>query len=144
MEWTDFMSKLVNSNWHKLASWSEYIYNVFNDTVSISACIMSNGRVIVNNELERVWKEAVAPQFEVISRNSHGGSEKPRRTWAMISHAEIRTGHIPNTGPNCYRLIQLARSALLVSWIMLVIYLGCSYTRYFSWKYNSCNRDKNN
>jgi hypothetical protein len=35
------------------------IYNLFNDAFSISDYIASNERMIVNNELERMWKEAV-------------------------------------------------------------------------------------
>jgi hypothetical protein len=35
------------------------IYSLFNDALSISDNIASNERLIVNNELERKWKEAV-------------------------------------------------------------------------------------
>jgi hypothetical protein len=31
---------------------------LFHDAVSISDYVMSNGRMMVNNELERIWKEA--------------------------------------------------------------------------------------
>jgi hypothetical protein len=36
-----------------------FIYSLFNDTFSSSAYIASNERMIVNNELERMWKETV-------------------------------------------------------------------------------------
>jgi hypothetical protein len=36
-----------------------FIYNLFNGTVSISDKKASDERMIVNNELERMWKEAV-------------------------------------------------------------------------------------
>jgi hypothetical protein len=35
------------------------IYSLFNDAVSKWKCIASNGWFIVNNELERIWKELV-------------------------------------------------------------------------------------
>jgi hypothetical protein len=38
---------------------------LFNDTVSISDCIASNDRT--NNELERIWKEALVVQLKAIS-----------------------------------------------------------------------------
>jgi hypothetical protein len=36
-----------------------FIYSLFNDSFSISYYIASNEMMIVNNELERMWKEAV-------------------------------------------------------------------------------------
>jgi hypothetical protein len=36
-----------------------FIYSIFNDVFCISHYITSNERMIVNNELERIWKEAV-------------------------------------------------------------------------------------
>jgi hypothetical protein len=36
-----------------------FTYSLFNDAVSISDYIASNERMIVNNELERMWKETV-------------------------------------------------------------------------------------
>jgi hypothetical protein len=36
-----------------------FIYSLFNDNFSISDYIASNEKMIVNNELERMWKEAV-------------------------------------------------------------------------------------
>jgi hypothetical protein len=36
-----------------------FIYSLFNDAFSISDYIASNERMIVKNELERMWKEAV-------------------------------------------------------------------------------------
>jgi hypothetical protein len=36
-----------------------FIYSLFNYAFSISDCTVSNERMIVNNELERMWKEAV-------------------------------------------------------------------------------------
>jgi hypothetical protein len=36
-----------------------FIYSLFNDAFSISDYITSNERMIVNNELERMWNEVV-------------------------------------------------------------------------------------
>jgi hypothetical protein len=36
-----------------------FIYSLFNDAFNSSDYIASNERMIVNNELERIWKEAV-------------------------------------------------------------------------------------
>jgi hypothetical protein len=36
-----------------------FVYSLFNDVFSISDYIASNERMIVNNELGRMWKEAV-------------------------------------------------------------------------------------
>jgi hypothetical protein len=36
-----------------------FICGLFNDAASNSNCMASNDRIIVNNELERIWKEAV-------------------------------------------------------------------------------------
>jgi hypothetical protein len=36
-----------------------FIYSLFNDAFSSSDYVTSNERIIVNNELERMWKEAV-------------------------------------------------------------------------------------
>jgi hypothetical protein len=52
-----------------------FIYSLFNDAFSISDYIASNKRMIVNNELERMWKETVVAQFKVLSRHLPGGTE---------------------------------------------------------------------
>jgi hypothetical protein len=45
----------------------EFIYSLFNDAFSVSDFIASNEMIMVNNELERMWKEAVVactiPEF---------------------------------------------------------------------------------
>jgi hypothetical protein len=53
-----------------------FIYSLFNDTFSKSDYIASNERMIVNNELERKWKEAVVAQFKVLSRHLPGGTKE--------------------------------------------------------------------
>jgi hypothetical protein len=56
--------------------------------------IALNGRLIVNNELESTWKEAVVAKFEVSSRHVHGGTEETHEFLVHDSHvqAQIRTG----------------------------------------------------
>jgi hypothetical protein len=72
---------------------------------------MSKDRLIVNDEWESVWKEAVLSSFVVLSRQSPGGSEKSTKGPLRIARvpAEVRTGHLPYTGQKLYRSSQLAR-----------------------------------
>jgi hypothetical protein len=44
---------------------------------------------LVNNELERVWKEAVVAQFKVLSQHLTGGIEKTTNT--PVGIADVRT-----------------------------------------------------
>jgi hypothetical protein len=39
------------------------VYSLFNNAFSISDYIVSNERMRVNNELERMWKEGTIPAF---------------------------------------------------------------------------------
>jgi hypothetical protein len=45
--------------WHTAERELLFAYSLFNDAFRSSDCIASNDRMIVNNELERAWKEAV-------------------------------------------------------------------------------------
>jgi hypothetical protein len=47
----------------------------FDDASSSPECIMSNGRMMLNMELERVWKEMVMAWFHVLSQNLSVGTE---------------------------------------------------------------------
>jgi hypothetical protein len=59
--------------------------------------------MIVNNELERIWKEVIMAYFEVVSQSFSGGSEIP--TVGLISVlAEIQTKHLPTRSLKCYCL----------------------------------------
>jgi hypothetical protein len=40
-----------------------FILGLFNKTLNNSHYITSNERIIVNNELDRMWKEAVVPNL---------------------------------------------------------------------------------
>jgi hypothetical protein len=50
-----------------------------------------------DDELERIWQEAVVASFKVISRNSPGETEKkPQKTSIMITGAENRNLDLAN------------------------------------------------
>jgi hypothetical protein len=51
-----------------LDRWNFTINIWFNYAVSTVLYIVLNGRTTMNNELERMWKEAVMAQFEVLSQ----------------------------------------------------------------------------
>jgi hypothetical protein len=53
-----------------------FIYSLFNNTFGSSDCIASNGRMIVNNELESMRKEVVVAKFKVLSQHLPGGAEE--------------------------------------------------------------------
>jgi hypothetical protein len=46
-----------------------YLCGSFNDVDGSSNYVASDGRM--NNEMERIWKEALVAFFEVISRHHH-------------------------------------------------------------------------
>jgi hypothetical protein len=51
-------------------------YNLFKGTIRYSYCIASTDWMIVGNELERMWKEAVVVQFRALSRHFHEETEE--------------------------------------------------------------------
>jgi hypothetical protein len=59
-----------------------FFYDVFNNAFSNLDYIESNGRMIVNNELERMRKEAAVALFEVLSR--HLPFTFPCRSWYNV------------------------------------------------------------
>jgi hypothetical protein len=48
---------------------------LLNDTVSNSDYGVSNGNILINDELERMWKKAVVAYFKVLSRYYRAGTE---------------------------------------------------------------------
>jgi hypothetical protein len=62
-----------------------FIYNLFNDAFSSTDYILSNERMTVNNELERMWKEAVVAQFKVLSQHLLGGGTEE-------NHKKLQSG----------------------------------------------------
>jgi hypothetical protein len=53
-----------------------FIHGFFNDIVSISDCIVSNGRMMANNELEKMWKKEVMASFDLLPQHLPGGTEE--------------------------------------------------------------------
>jgi hypothetical protein len=55
--------------------------------------------VLMNNELEKLWKEAVVAKFKVQFRHMHEGTEKNRKNLVRIAGiwVEIWTRDLPNT-----------------------------------------------
>jgi hypothetical protein len=53
---------------------SIYLY-LLNDADSVSDHIASNDRMVNDNELEIIWKEAGVVKLKTISRNLPGGTE---------------------------------------------------------------------
>jgi hypothetical protein len=45
------------------------LINVFNNSSSKSDYIISKDKMIVNNELERIWKETVVVQFKILPQH---------------------------------------------------------------------------
>jgi hypothetical protein len=56
-----------------------FIYGLFNDTNSISECNMSGEWMIVNDEFEMMWKEAVMAWFKILSHHSPTDWVKPQK-----------------------------------------------------------------
>jgi hypothetical protein len=46
-----------------------FFFCLFNTSLNVSDCIAPNDWMVVNSELQRMWKEAVMAQFEILSRN---------------------------------------------------------------------------
>jgi len=49
---------------------------LFNDAFSSWNCVASNGKGSVDDELERIWEEAVVPSFELQSPHVPFGTEE--------------------------------------------------------------------
>jgi hypothetical protein len=56
------------------------------------------------DDLERMWKEVVVAELEVLSLYLPGGTEASFRFICVV--AEFRTKDLPNTFQNYYRLSQ--------------------------------------
>jgi hypothetical protein len=73
--------------------------------------------MIVSDELERIWKEAVRPNV----RHCHGiFLDTVRKTAKYLGivgvPVEIRTGHLPNTSTKCYSLKTVTRFTTIASY----------------------------
>jgi hypothetical protein len=61
---------------HRILFVLVFITYLFNDTVHSWDYIALNDRMIMNIDLERMWKEAVVAWFEVLCRHLPGGTEE--------------------------------------------------------------------
>jgi hypothetical protein len=59
--------------------------------------------MVVNNELEKIWRKVVVAYFEVISQSLPGGTEEDKSGLSGVT-ARIRTGHLLITSHNQYHL----------------------------------------
>jgi hypothetical protein len=64
---------------------------------------------LMNDELQRIWKEDVVAYFKVLSQHSHGGTEENHELSLVSVLAKSRIGHLLNIYQKRYRLSQLAR-----------------------------------
>lgn len=73
--------------------------------------------MIMNDELEMMWKQAVVAQFNALSRNLPAGTEGITKISVRIAgaQADIRTGDLPNASRNRCCLSQLAPFSALRS-----------------------------
>jgi hypothetical protein len=55
---------------------------------------------LANNELERMWKEVIMAQFEILSWHLHGGTERNRENYCQDSQF---LGQDLNLEPPVYR-----------------------------------------
>jgi hypothetical protein len=54
-----------------------FICSVFKDALGFFPdCTELNARMVVNNELERIWKAVVVAYFKLLSHNFLGGTEE--------------------------------------------------------------------
>jgi hypothetical protein len=56
-----------------------FYYRSFKDAACSSNHFAANNRMIMNDEFQRMWKEAVMTWYEVILRHSSGGTEENHR-----------------------------------------------------------------
>jgi hypothetical protein len=100
-----------------------FTYNLFNAAFNISDYIASNERMIVNNELERMWKEAVVAKFMVLSRHLPGGTKE--------NHEKPQSGQ-PVSGPRIEHGTSRIRSRSANHSTTTFGFYACSY--HTKWK----------
>jgi hypothetical protein len=104
-----------------------FVGTLFNDAVSNSDHKVSNCWVIVNNELERMWKEAAPAYFKVFRWHFPGGTEENQEKSLRIISVSvgIQTGNLPSTiQKRCRmsRLVQFNPVILVIMWRLVVWY----------------------
>jgi hypothetical protein len=65
-------------------------------TLSTAHNAASNGWMIVNNKLEKIWKEEVVASFKLLSRHFLGGTEEKLKPYIRIVgvSAQIQNGDL--------------------------------------------------
>jgi hypothetical protein len=72
-----------------------------------------NGRWLVKNDLERLWKEAVVAKYEVLLCIYIEELKKTTKNFGVVSvQVKIWIGHMQNSGQKNYWLNQLAPSKI--------------------------------
>ena len=74
--------------------------NVFNNAVSNTDCVESNGKMVRENTLKRVWKEALMFKFEVLCRSQSRGTgenDKNPEVGQFIFGKRLERGDVQNT-----------------------------------------------
>jgi hypothetical protein len=124
---------------------------LFNDAVSSSDCVTANDRMVVNNEIGRMWKNTVVACFKPQSLYVPGWIEENCKNPVRIVFvpAEIRTGHLWNTSQNRNRLTYFPRWVCVTVLALTVIHRGLHHwnTRYCDatdWKQGGGSLEKCN
>jgi hypothetical protein len=66
--------------------------------------------ILMNNELEMIWKGEVAASFEVESLHLPEETKNNSRKFRIVGvSAKIRTENVPSTGQKGHRMSQIAR-----------------------------------
>jgi hypothetical protein len=69
-------------------------YSLFNDAFSVTRTV-SNERVM-NDELERMWKEVIVAKFKVLSRHFFNGATAQSRPWPpLLRFLNLTHGRTP-------------------------------------------------
>jgi hypothetical protein len=72
-------------------------------------------RRLVNNKLERIWKEAIMVQSRYYpSTFLEGRSKTTEKLGTVGVLPEIRTEYIPHTNVGCYHYINLLRDPIVL------------------------------
>lgn len=94
----------------KLSLFHVYVCSLFNDAVTQTINILSNLKMKLNNQLQRMWKKVVMPKFKVLSQHlSERIKESHKKIVRIVGFpAEIRNGHPWNMSNKRYPLNHLA------------------------------------
>jgi hypothetical protein len=92
----------------------KFVQSFINHAISNSDYIPSNDWLLVNNEVERMWKNVVVAWLKVIYRILPEDTAITTKSLRMVCvEGKILIWHIPDTSPKRHRLKQLGRLAML-------------------------------